>query len=77
MPTTSHRIEPVKNLVTFTVRGKGQFPFDMLRYDTCWPKFESPDVPALTRTDEERSLTMQGLREPTEDRWRSFGWRVT
>ena len=22
---------------TFTVRGRGAFPIDMLRYDACWP----------------------------------------
>jgi hypothetical protein len=24
--------------VRFTVRGRGQFPFDMLRYDSCYPQ---------------------------------------
>lgn len=24
-------------LTTFTVEGSGAFPFDMLRYDTCYP----------------------------------------
>ena len=77
MPVTMRRIDPVKSLFEFTVRGRGQFPFDMLRYDQCWPKAEAPDVPALTRTAEERSLTLLGTHSPTVERWRSFGWRVT
>lgn len=77
MPVSMRRIDPVKSVFEFTVRGKGDFPIDMLRYDQCWPKSESPDVPAMTRTREERSLTLVGLCSPTEDRWASFGWRVT
>lgn len=28
-------------LYEFTVEGSGLFPFDMLRYDQCWPKSQN------------------------------------
>lgn len=31
----------------FTVEGCGTFPVDMLRYDQCWPRRESQDVPEV------------------------------
>lgn len=31
----------------FTVEGRGSFPVDMLRYDCCWPRRESEDVPEV------------------------------
>src|SRR5258706_11113510 len=74
---------------TFTVSGGGEFPFDMLRYDGCYPASEQ----------EARKLGCycQGLREarvidqprfsvelrtchrfaPTTARWESFLWKVT
>ncbi len=67
----------------FTVRGFGQFPFDMLRYDHCYPKSESevwvmveghyagePKVMTLVMVGTTKDLT------PTPARWRSFGWEV-
>lgn len=64
----------------FTVRGKGWFPYDMLRYDACWPA--SGDDAELLAGDElepEREVTLRtdSPTAPTEGRWLSFGWRVT
>lgn len=66
----------------FVVEGRGEFPFDMLRYDHCWPKRESEDVvnmapyPRGSLYRETRRVTLVGLREPTVGRWESFGWNV-
>jgi hypothetical protein len=73
----------------FTVHGTGTFPHDMLRYDQCWPKYEGDagyfEYRRMNRFDEitgeripdpVRSIRLVGLREPTERRWESFGWRV-
>lgn len=65
----------------------GHFPFDMLRYDGCYPASEHPDSATL-----EEQYTPGGLPkgktvtlckcwsdpkwQPTVDRWRSFGWDV-
>ena len=63
----------------FTVTGSGAFPFDMLRYDACFPVYEGEARSMghggvrsirLTHTDERRDW------EPTEGRWQSFGWSV-
>lgn len=71
----------------FTVRGRGEFPIDMLRYDRCWPR-TGEDVLRI-----EPSYTSRGdlsTREVTlykytqlkrgsvaeAGRWRSFGWEV-
>lgn len=66
----------------FTVKGAREFPFDMLRYDRCWPKTEAHDVTAMAphhRSDEYgkvREVRMIGINEPTIDRWHSFGWKI-
>lgn len=69
----------------FAVEGKNSFPLDMLRYDSCWPNRESEIgrmgatmMPARFRSsgDEPVVVHLQGLQEPTEGRWRSFGWEV-
>lgn len=69
---------------TFTVVGRGEFPFDMLRYDACWPK-TGDDAGAMHYDN----VTREGIREvrrvtlcsdgrgaPTFGRWSSFGWSV-
>lgn len=66
---------------TFTVEGEGIFPFDMLRYDSCWPFTEQYDssamrvtmygeVPKLRRV----VLVTKSENSPTPARWESFGW---
>lgn len=69
----------IPKLWEFTVTGRGQFAVDMLRYDQCWPATESDssrldDGPRPSR--ETRTVVMRGMRRPTIDRWKSFGWAV-
>lgn len=61
---------------TFTVEGGGDFPFDMLRYDACWPYSEGYDSTALAVGS--GRVVLQSTKEsgPTPARWASFGWRV-
>ncbi len=64
-------------LTGFTVEGYGEFPFDMLRYDSCWPKSEGHDSYALGNRDQRRVvLQTWSERGPTVGRWESFTWRV-
>lgn len=66
---------------TFTFKGHGPFPLDMLRYDSCWPKAGS-DVKQIewsldwTEQRKERFVTLEADNEPTIERWKSFGWRL-
>lgn len=64
----------------FTVEGNGEFPFDMLRYDSCWPYCEGRDVPSLVRYGPKglRRVVLQTTNPhaPTARRWQSFNWRV-
>lgn len=67
-------------VIEFTVEGQARFPFDMLRYDACWPK--SPDdVAVLERMGGARygtthRLTLATNAHVTEPRCESFGWKV-
>lgn len=73
-------------LTTFTVKGRGRFPLDMLRYDCAWPS-SGEDVAAMessldTRFELRRNpwavrLVSESLGVPTVDRWASFGSHVT
>ena len=76
----------------FTVRGFGQFPLDMLRYDGCFPR-NSADAASITDSLDPASRSVErevelvryfsGSRQTapasalTPARWRSFGWTVT
>lgn len=65
---------------TFEVMGKGEFPFDMLRYDQCWPvdgdsAAQIPNyVVAGVPNREVRTIRFNSLKRPTIDRWSSFLW---
>ena len=64
----------------YQVTGKGPFPYDMLRYDRCWPN-RPEDVSAMEFQPERanydrRKVTLRSNEEPTVDRWSSFGWVV-
>jgi hypothetical protein len=70
----------------FTVEGKGSFPFDMLRYDSCWPiapedamQMEEPDTRQrfgeLRRVELAHRADHGGWRA-TDGRWASFMWNV-
>jgi hypothetical protein len=60
---------------TIEVRGRGQFPVDMLRYDNCVAV-----QPTLMEGREERTLRLRRFSKDgskaTEGRWSSFGWHV-
>lgn len=66
----------------FTVEGHGEFPFDMLRYDSCWP-YQQEDAAQLASRRYERDtnvqrrrIVLQGIQDPTKARWQSFNWNV-
>lgn len=74
-------------IVSFSVRGSGEFPFDMLRYDGCHPVNESQardiartyakgDAPLTPRTVRLETRGRPRIWFPTEGRWNSFGWVV-
>jgi hypothetical protein len=70
--------------IDFTVEGQGDFPFDMLRYDRCFPT--DPESAANLQTPgpkspQQRKCTLRIITDnkalrPTRDRWTSFGWTV-
>jgi hypothetical protein len=60
----------------YIVTGRGEFPWDMLRYDACWPA-TSTDVAKMTGEFDwrmPRSVVMRSYSKPTIDRWSSFNW---
>lgn len=74
------RLRPTRR--HFVVTGDGDFPFDMLRYDECWP-VDIESAMAM-RTDSEptpqhrRVLHLASDLEgaPNVARWKSQGWTV-
>ena len=72
-----------QKLTVFTVTGSGDFPFDMLRYDACWPvDTESAQGltygPSLEDLQRHRTVTLcsYGPGVPTVRRWASYDWRA-
>lgn len=70
-------------LHVYEVSGSGEFPFDMLRYDTCWPGREAETHKLGLETQrlgsgrrQTRTVQIVGLKGPTLARWESFGWKV-
>ena len=71
---------------TLIVEGSGHFPFDMLRYDSCFPNSQTDvnnldTVPRGSDLQRQRrvELTHNDTRKrwtPTTGRWESFSWRV-
>lgn len=63
---------------TYTVEGFGDFPWDMLRRDRCWPATEDRDSYGLRPASVRRrvALTTNLDSAPLVERWASFGWRV-
>ena len=67
---------------SFTVRGRGPFPVDMLRYDQCWPVF--PDDADKIRDSlmnpsykDTREIQLNSTKSfSTDARWSSFGWYI-
>lgn len=70
-----------RNVTEFTVQGSSPFPFDMLRYDSCWP-VTGDDVSGIDSSLDwayrPRMVTLRTVAATiTPDRWKSFGWIVT
>lgn len=70
-------------VTTYTVRGSGQFPLDMLRYDQSFPRTVDDAAAILSSGIREVTLKCytQGSRRRaktcvTVPRWLSFGWEV-
>lgn len=66
--------------VYFKATGSGEFPYDMLRYDCCYPQTEA-SAHKLTYSHEWREVYLvTAAREdgwiPCVARWRSQGWNV-
>jgi len=66
---------------TFCVEGTGSFPFDMLRYDCCFPP-TLEEAAKLVYSDGRRVVRLCRFVEnkknmPTQGRWQSFGWEVS
>jgi len=61
----------------FKVKGDGAFPFDMLRYDDCYPA-NSEAVRGMESQSYEgnRIVELLSSHAPTAARWASFGWHV-
>jgi hypothetical protein len=72
-------IEAAQNAIEFTVEGRGDFPYDMLRYDLCWPASQQ-DSRFIASTGHPNlqppKICLKGLKAPTPARWESFGWKV-
>lgn len=64
----------------FKVEGSGQFAFDMLRYDGCFPATESETGRMMARGHRQVELLVQHRERThnclTDERWRSFGWKI-
>lgn len=69
----------ITELRVFTVEGTGEFPFDMLRYDMCWP-YRGEDAAQMSghTAQKRRRVVVQHFdtHPITEARWRSFNWQV-
>jgi hypothetical protein len=78
---------PTVYIQEFEVEGSGNFPFDMLRYDSCYPVREGEDTANLAspkwarnelphRTIRLKRIVFNSQQMPTTGRWKSFGWKV-
>lgn len=78
--------ERPKARFVYFVSGRGEFPYDMLRYDRAAPystedavKLGSPYFTPENREELRKIRTVQlvSYQEPTVDRWSSFMWSVS
>jgi hypothetical protein len=64
----------------YHVSGAFGFPVDMLRYDAAHPETESDSIvignSIRHETEGRVTVSLVGLRPPTEGRWNSFTWRL-
>lgn len=69
--------------IEYTVEGKGEFPFDMLRRDQSYPTTEVSAMLMSGQFRHQRLIVLTCAAPPskywvpTERRWQSFGWEVT
>ena len=68
---------------TATFEGTGEFTYDMLRYDGCYPWHQEDVLQMITRAYPFGALRRVTVarRVPygqmwTKDRWESFGWKL-
>lgn len=66
-----------KYVFDYWVTGRSAFPFDMLRYDSCWPAGPEDAMKLVDEDRAERSIHLRSYRAPTIDRWASFVWSVS
>ena len=67
--------------IMITVEGMGEFPYDMLRYDGCYPRTEADSAELSRHSTRRRIVQLIAERQPgeplaTPERWESFNWRV-
>ena len=74
----------MNKFTTFKVEGKGEFPFDMLRYACAWPR-SSADAFKLSMREPSNCRTINldtdrgdrfGISHRVIKRFRSYGWNV-
>lgn len=65
----------------YDVSGRGTFPVDMLRYDSCWPEDTNSALKMAgciaSRSLETTTVRIRSHNAPTVGRWNSFGWTVS
>lgn len=77
---------PRNDVTDFVVEGRGDFPFDMLRYDECWPADGNSAINLVRKSKEDRApgettfrqvcLRTSISRNVHPKRWDSFNWKV-
>jgi len=61
----------------FVVEGSGQFPYDMLRYDQCWPHDQTASsMLAVTAHRRRVALASDWIEAPSAKRWEASAWQV-
>lgn len=59
------------------VKGQGNFPHDMLRYDKCYPVYETDTGKMHSHNSESVEITLHTQRQTiTPRRWESFCWKI-
>ena len=72
---------PLQHWHRIEVTGRGKFPIDMLRYDQCFPLYNS-DTEIMRHPEDELQIVALGhwgasIWTPTEWRWKALRWPVT
>ena len=65
----------------YVVCGKGEFPYDMLRYDGSYPAYMIDADHIGRRSNDYRCVTLHAWHpnkdwNPEGERWKSFLWKV-